>query len=74
MQGIIDFLGLIGQAIVSVIEFVISMIQDLVFVVQLAANFVIAIPSYFAWLPAPIMTMLVTAVTVIFIYKIAGRS
>lgn len=74
MQGIIDFLSLIGETLVSVVSFAISLIQDIVFVVQLAVQFLASIPQYFAWLPVPIATMLVTCVVVIMIYKIAGRS
>lgn len=74
MQGIIDFLSLIGDAIVSVIQIVVTFVQDIVFVVQLAGQFLASIPQYFSWVPAPIATMLITAVVVILIYKIAGRS
>lgn len=74
MQGIIDFLSLIGDTLVAVVQFFVSFIQDIVFVVQLAGQFLASIPQYFSWLPAPIAAMLVTSVVVIMIYKIAGRS
>lgn len=73
MQGIIDFLSLIGDTLVAVVQFAISLIQDIVFVVQLAGKFLASVPQYFSWLPASVASMLVTAVVVIMIYKIAGR-
>ena len=73
MEGIFDFLELIGTALTSTIDFVVSMVMDIVYVVQLGVQFLATIPSYFAWMPAPMLTLVVTILTVMIIYKVAGR-
>ena len=73
MQGIIDFLDLIGTLLTSFFQFVVNLVLDIVYVVQLSIEFLTSIPSYFAWLPAPILALLVTCLTVAIILKIAGR-
>lgn len=73
MQGIIDFLGLIGQVLTSVCQVFVDLVMDIVFIVQLALRFLGELPSYFSWLPAPILAILISIVTVMVIYKVAGR-
>ena len=73
MQVVIDFLSMIGETIVAVVSFVVGLVQDIVFIVQLAGRVLLQIPSYFDWLPIPLLGMIVTGVTILFIYKIAGR-
>ena len=74
MQGIIDFLDLIGTLLTSVFQFFVNLVLDIVYVVQLSIEFLADIPSYFTWLPTPILTLLVTCLTVAIILKIAGRN
>lgn len=69
----IDFLSAIGDAIVSVINFVISFFSDLVYMIQLTGKFVLAIPSYFSWLPPELLASITTIFFIVVIYKILGR-
>lgn len=73
MQIIVDFFTAIGDIITFVIDFVISLFEDIVFVVQLCAQLLINIGSYFSWLPAEAISMVVVMITVIIIFRIAGR-
>ena len=49
----IDFIVGIGDLLVGLVDFVVSIFEDIAFIVELAANTIVAIPSYFAWIPAP---------------------
>lgn len=73
MKDILEFLKGIGNAITSLIDFLISFVQDLVYIVQLTGEFVVNIPSYFSWLPSAAVTLIVTIFSVVVIYKIMGR-
>lgn len=59
--------------VTSLVDFVIGFITDLVYVVTLVGQFVLKVPSYFAWLPSPAITMIVTVFGIVVIYKILGR-
>lgn len=74
MNAVFDVLSAIGQAIVGFIDFIISFIMDLVYIVQLIGSILLQIPTFFAvWLPAELAALLVLIITVAAIYKIAGR-
>lgn len=73
MQAILDFFVGIFEVISSLIQFVIDFIGDLVYVVQLTAQFVSNIPNYFAWMPAAIVSIIVSIFAVVVIYKVMGR-
>lgn len=73
MQAVIGFFEGIGTAISAVIDFVISFFQDIVYLIKLTGRFLAQLPSYFAWLPAPIVTLLLSIFAVVVIYKVIGR-
>lgn len=73
MQAILDFFVGIFEVIGSLIDFVIDFIGDLVYVVQLTAQFVGNIPVYFAWMPSQIVSVIVSIFAVVVIYKVMGR-
>lgn len=54
-------------------DFLISLIRDIVFVIELLATAISNMTSYFVWLPTAVMTLLLTAISIIVIYKILGR-
>lgn len=74
MQGIIDFLDLIGTMLTSFFQLVVNLVLDIVYVVQLSIAFLADIPSYFNWLPTPILGLLISCLTVALILKVAGRN
>lgn len=73
MQGILNFFQGIGDAIVAVIDFVISFFGDIVYLIQLLGKAVVSLPSFIDWLPAEMVTLLIVLISVVVIYKILGR-
>lgn len=73
MDGLIAFFEGIGNAIVSAFQFLISLVADIVYMIQLTGKFLAQIPSYFSWIPAEITALLVVLFSVVVIYKILGR-
>lgn len=73
MKAIADFLQAIGNAIVAAIDFVVGFFQDIVYVIQLTGKVLAQIPSYFSWLPAELLAIILTIFAVVVIYKILGR-
>lgn len=73
MQVLIDFISMIGELLLAMVDFIVTLITDIVFIVQLAGQAVVALPNYFAWLPPQILALVAAGVAVLLIYKIAGR-
>ena len=73
MQSIIDFLSGIGSVILAGIDFVVSFFEDLVYIIQLTGKFLAQLSSFFSWLPAPVVSVLLTTFAIVVVYKIAGR-
>ena len=73
MGAIIDFIKGIANFVVSLVQFVIDFIGDIVYMISLTAQFAVNIPTYFAWLPDVIVSIIVTIFSIVVIYKILGR-
>ena len=73
MQVLIDFFKGVGNAITSIIDFVIGFFEDLVYMIKLLGQVIVNIPSYFSWLPAEVVAILVLIIGVVVVYKILGR-
>lgn len=73
MNALLDFLKGIGNAIVSVIDFVMGLFEDLVYMIKLLGQVVLNIPNYFSWLPPQILALVVLIISIVVIYKILGR-
>lgn len=74
MSGIIEFFTGIGNAITSALHYLLSIIQDTVYVVSLLGQFLISIPTYFTWMPEQILVLITLLLTIAIIMKILGRS
>ena len=68
-----EALNTIVEFFSTVFDFVVDFVQDTLYVVKLTGEFVLKIPDYFSWLPAPVLALIVTAFSVVVIYKILGR-
>lgn len=66
------FLGL-TNVITSLIDFVVNLVEDLVYVVKLVSTFVTKIPNFFVWLPTECIVLIVVLFGVVVAYKILGR-
>lgn len=73
LDSIKDFLLYLIEPIVSLVDFVIQIVGDLVYVIQLVGSFAVNIPYYFSWLPSEIVTIIIIIFGVVVIYKILGR-
>lgn len=73
MQAILDFFASVGSVITGLVNFVISIIKDIVFVIEVTASVLLRIPQYFAWLPEALLATLTVVFSVVVIYKIIGR-
>lgn len=54
-------------------DFIIHIFEEIVYIIKLLATVVINIPSYFTWLPTSVIALIVLAIGIVVIYKIAGR-
>lgn len=73
MQAIIDFFKAISDGVSAALGFLLSFIEDTVYVIQLTGEFVAQIPSYLGWLPSSVLAVVVSIFAVVVIYKILGR-
>lgn len=73
MNAIITFFEGIVDAITGAIDFLIGFIEDIVYIVKITGEFVLEIPNYLAWLPAPVLVIVVVVFGVVVIYKVMGR-
>lgn len=73
MSGIIDFLEGLGDILGSLVNFVFGIIQDLLYVIALIGSLVVKIPDMVGWLPSACITLVITAFSIVVIYKILGR-
>lgn len=73
MQALIDFFAGIAEGIATAIEYLAGLIEDLVYMVGLLAQFTAELPAYLTWLPAPIVAIFITIFAIVVIYKILGR-
>lgn len=74
LEAIKTFIQNIGNFFSTLWTFVIEFFEGLVFVVKTMATIVPNIPSYFSWLPAAALTLVVTAIGLVVAYKIIGRT
>lgn len=73
MQVIIDFFKGFADLVDSLVDFVIGIVNDLVYVVQLLGQVLVKLPTFFSWLPTEIWATIAIAFSIVVIYKILGR-
>lgn len=73
MSTLLEFFQGIADVITGVVSFVISLFKDLISMIMMLWDVVANIPAYFSWLPAEIIALLVTLISVVVMYKILGR-
>lgn len=73
MGAIADFLKGIGDGVKAVVDFAITFFEDVAYIVKLTGEFVVKIPEYLSFLPAPVLTLIVSIFSVVVIYKVLGR-
>ena len=73
MDAIIGFFAGLVDVLGGLVDFVIGLVADLVYLAQITGKAVASIPSYFAWVPAPVLALLLSVFAVVVLYKILGR-
>lgn len=73
MQDLIKLVKEIGQFIADAFDFLLGLIEDLVYMIDLTAKSVAKIPDYFSWLPGSLVAMIVAIFAIVVIYKVLGR-
>lgn len=73
MDALIKFFEGIGQAINTVIDFVISFFQDTVWIIKTVGWAFRQVGNLFSWIPPELLTVVTIIFTVVMIYKIMGR-
>lgn len=73
MNAITQFFEDIANFFVTVVDFVIGLIEDLIFVVMTLGNFLSHIPEYFGWLPGTALILVVGTFSVVVIYMVLNR-
>ena len=73
MQAVIDFFVGITDVVTSLIDFVVSFVQDIVYVIQLTGAFVLKIPLIFSFMPSEVLGVIVLMFGVVVVYKVLGR-
>lgn len=63
----------IGNFITTIFDFVISLFEDLVYIVQVTGKCIASIPQVLGFLPSTVLTIFVAVFGIVVIYKIAGR-
>lgn len=73
MNALIAFFEGIGTAITNVIDFLVSLVMDLVWLVQTLAWAMAQVPLMIAWLPTKIHALILTLFGIVMLYKLIGR-
>lgn len=73
MKAVVKALKGIASAISTLIDFIVGLFEDLLYVIELLGEFVVNIPSYFSWLPGEVIAIIVVIFSIVVIYKIIGR-
>lgn len=73
MTAILNFIQGIADGVQAAIAFLLTVIEDIAYIVQLTAKFVVQIPTYLSFLPPSVVALIVSIFAVVVIYKILGR-
>ena len=70
---IIDILSAIGNFFKSVVDFIVSLFEDLVYVIKLLGQTVAKLPDYLGFLPSVAIAVFVSAIAVVIVFRVIGR-
>lgn len=73
IQEVSNFINWFMETVSSLVNFLVSFVEDLVYVVDLTAKFVVKIPTYLNWLPSEVLSIIVICFGIVVVYKILGR-
>lgn len=73
MNAIIDFFTGIGNALLSLINFIIDFIGDLLWFIGFLGELLPAMPAFWTWLPPALGSLMILTISVVVILRILGR-
>ncbi len=73
LQGIFDIIKKIGDFFTSIVDFIVTLFEDLVKFIKMLGIFVAKIPEWFSWLPAPVLALIVILIGVVVLLRVLGR-
>lgn len=73
MDAIFKVFETIGRAFEAVLDFIVKMIQDLIFIVEMLAELAPQLPAWYTWFPPVLWYTFGLCISVAIVYKIAGR-
>lgn len=73
LQFLTESITRIIEFIKTAWDFIINFFKEIVYIIQLLANVVLNMPSYFVWLPSVVTTLIITGLSIIVVYKVIGR-
>jgi len=74
MSTIINFLKSIGDMIITLVGFVIKFIEDILYMIKLLGETILAIPEMIGFLPSAVVSAFMAALSIVVIYKVLGRT
>lgn len=73
MQALLDWFASVSDFIVTLIEFTIGMIEDVITMVWLLGVAALEIPQIITFIPGPLVAILCVFLTAAILYKFLGR-
>lgn len=73
MSAIITFFEGFVDVISGAVDFLVGFVEDIVYIVKITGEFVLEIPNYLSWLPAPVLAIVIVVFGIVVIYKVMGR-
>lgn len=73
LGNILDGIKSIANFFITVGQFIVDFIADLVYAIGLIGKTVLELPSYIQWIPGSLVALLTTAFSIVVIYKVLGR-
>lgn len=73
MGGIIEFFQAIADGVVAAVQYLGDLLSDIAYMITLVTTFIAKIPAYFSWLPSAVSALIISAFSIVIIYKILGR-
>lgn len=73
MAGLVNIITGIFDVIKSIVDFVISFFEDIVFVVKSLGQFLAKAGTMFSFLPPAVLAIFIVGLSVVVIYKVVGR-
>lgn len=73
LETIKNFIVGIGDMINTGWDFLIGIFEDIAYLIKLLYTFLADIPSYFSWLPAEVVAVIVTIFGIVVVLRVIGR-